>query len=102
MILTYITEFERVHYPLSLNFIEEPEPDQLRRTIDRMRNMIAMQKSQSGFNQTGVASGSNGSFFGQNANSKPFSQTAYNKIDDFAAIELENEQLRRQISEMEA
>jgi coiled-coil domain-containing protein 61 len=45
IILTYITEFERVHYPLSLTFVEEPEPDQLRRTIERMRNMILMQKS---------------------------------------------------------
>ena len=45
MILTYVGEFERVHYPLPLNFIEEPEPDSLRRTIERMRNQIVMQKS---------------------------------------------------------
>jgi coiled-coil domain-containing protein 61 len=45
MILTYVGEFERVHYPLPLNFIEEPEPDSLRRTIERMKNQIVMQKS---------------------------------------------------------
>ncbi len=26
-ILTYINEFERVHYPLALNMIEDPEPE---------------------------------------------------------------------------
>eukprot|EP00347_Sterkiella_histriomuscorum_P017288 403349958 len=98
-ILTYITEFERVHYPLSLNYVEEPEADQLRRTIERMRNLIVMQKSNA------FSSANGQGFFGQGPSSKNFSQTAsqaYNKIEDFASIELENEQLRRQINEMEA
>jgi coiled-coil domain-containing protein 61 len=38
LILTYIGEFEKVHFPLPLNFIDEPDADALRRTIDRMRN----------------------------------------------------------------
>jgi len=33
---------DKVHYPLPLTYIEEPEPDSLRRTIDRMRNQIKM------------------------------------------------------------
>lgn len=76
-------EFEKVHYPLSMNFIEEPEPDSLRRTIERMKNQILMQKS----NAFSVKS-----------------EPAYgmNKIDDFASIEVENESLRRQITEIEA
>lgn len=45
MILTYVGEFERVHYPLPLAFVEEPEPDALRRTIERMRSQIMMQRS---------------------------------------------------------
>ena len=45
VILTYIGEFERVHYPLPLNLIEEPDTDTLRRTIARMKNQISMQKS---------------------------------------------------------
>jgi hypothetical protein len=28
---------DKVHYPLPLNYIEDPEPDALRRTIERMR-----------------------------------------------------------------
>ena len=28
---------DKVHYPLPLTYIEEPEPDALRRTIERMR-----------------------------------------------------------------
>ena len=39
-ILTYVAEFERVHYPLPLNYVDEPEPDSLRRTIERMKNQI--------------------------------------------------------------
>ena len=37
-ILTYIGEFEKVHYPLPLNFIEEPDAESLRKTITRMKN----------------------------------------------------------------
>jgi coiled-coil domain-containing protein 61 len=36
---------DKVHYPLPLNYIEEPEPDALRRTLERMRSQILMQKS---------------------------------------------------------
>ena len=70
-ILTYVAEFERVHYPLPLNYVDEPEPDSLRRTIERMKNQIQMQKSNA------------------------FSTKSENKIEDFALIEVENEQLRR-------
>jgi hypothetical protein len=38
-------EFERVHYPLPMNYIDEPEPESLRKTIERMKNQILMQKS---------------------------------------------------------
>ncbi|CDW82093.1 UNKNOWN [Stylonychia lemnae] len=92
-ILTYITEFERVHYPLSLNYVEEPETDQLRRTIERMRNMILMQKSNTFSNHQQP-------FGGLNTNN--FSQTAYNKIDDFTQIEQENDNLKRQITDLES
>lgn len=81
-ILTYISEFERVHYPLSLQFVEEPEPDQLRRTIERMRSMITMQRSN-----------------GFSVQSEPIG--FQNKIEDFASIEVENERIRKQISEIE-
>lgn len=91
-ILTYITEFERVHYPLSLNFVEEPEADQLRRTIERMRNMIMMQRSNT-FSQLEPL----------HQKSNQFNQTSYtNRVEDFASIEVENERLRRQVQEMEA
>ena len=38
-------EFERVHYPLPMTYIEEPEPEALRKTIERMKSQILMQKS---------------------------------------------------------
>jgi hypothetical protein len=72
IILTYIGEFERVHFPLPLNYIEEPEPDVLRRTIERMRNQILMQRSNA-----------------FSIKSEPVN--SYTKIDNFAAIEVENQ-----------
>ena len=38
LILTYAVEFDRVHYPLPLNFEENPDPSVLQATIRRMRD----------------------------------------------------------------
>lgn len=67
-----------MHYPLPLNFVEEPEPDALRRTIERMRSQIMMQRSNT-----------------FSTKSEPVGYNSYNRIDDFASIEVENEKLRR-------
>ena len=45
IIMTEANGPDKVHYPLPLNYIEEPEPDALRRTLERMRSQILMQKS---------------------------------------------------------
>ena len=75
---------DKVHYPLPLTYIEEPEPDSLRRTIDRMRNQIKMQRSNT-----------------LSINSEPNRGSRFNRLDDFASIENENDQLRKQIAEVE-
>jgi coiled-coil domain-containing protein 61 len=38
IIMTETSGGDKVHYPLPLNYIEEPEPDALRRTLERMRS----------------------------------------------------------------
>ena len=38
IIMTEMSGGDKVHYPLPLNYIEEPEPDALRRTLERMRS----------------------------------------------------------------
>ena len=40
VILTYTGEYDRVHYPLPLNFEETPNVEALRRTIRRLRNQL--------------------------------------------------------------
>lgn len=40
LILTYASEFDRVHYPLPLSFEEAPDPDRLRRVICELRAEI--------------------------------------------------------------
>lgn len=37
LILTYLVEFDKVHYPLPLNFDENPSPATLKNTIQRLR-----------------------------------------------------------------
>lgn len=37
MILTYVVEFDKVHYPLPLNYEENPDPVTLKATIRRLR-----------------------------------------------------------------
>ncbi|EFJ09694.1 hypothetical protein SELMODRAFT_427833 [Selaginella moellendorffii] len=45
LILTYVGEFDRVHYPLPLLFEDIPERDNLRRTIQRLKIEMAELKS---------------------------------------------------------
>ena len=76
---------DKVHYPLPLTYVEEPEPDALRRTIERMRSQILMQRSNA-----------------FSVHSEPVNKGGkFNRLEDFAAIEKENETLRREVAEME-
>ena len=36
--MTYAVEFDRVHYPLPLNYDENPDPSVLQATIKRLRD----------------------------------------------------------------
>ena len=40
LILTYAAEFDRVHYPLPLMYEEYPDPEDLKRTIVRLRGAL--------------------------------------------------------------
>jgi coiled-coil domain-containing protein 61 len=40
IILTYSSEFDRVHYPLPLCYEETPNPEALLKTIRRLRNQL--------------------------------------------------------------
>ncbi|CBJ32202.1 protein required for templated centriole assembly [Ectocarpus siliculosus] len=41
LILTYAAEYDRVHYPLPLAFVDSPQRQQLERTIDRLREELS-------------------------------------------------------------
>ena len=45
LIMTYAVEYDRVHYPLPLNFEEAPDPANLKMTISRLRQELADLKS---------------------------------------------------------
>ena len=80
--MTETMKGDKVHYPLPLTYVEEPEPDALRRTIERMKSQILMQRS--------------------NAFSVHTQQPQLSgRLDDFASIEVENDRLRKQIAEVE-
>lgn len=48
MILSYVVEYDKVHYPLPLNFEEEPSADTLRNTMRRFRLEIDELRSKGG------------------------------------------------------
>ncbi|GLE02929.1 hypothetical protein PINS_up011793 [Pythium insidiosum] len=45
LILTYAVEFDRVHFPLPLQRVLSPTPETLQRTIRRLRQALASQRS---------------------------------------------------------
>ena len=45
MIMTYEGEFEKVHYPLPLAYLDEPEMDQMFATFVRLQNHLEMNRS---------------------------------------------------------
>lgn len=45
LIMTFDGEFEKVHYPLPLAFLEEPEMDQMFRTFQRLQSVLQMNRS---------------------------------------------------------
>ena len=40
LIMTFDSEFEKVHYPLPLNYLEEPELDQMFKTFQRLQSQV--------------------------------------------------------------
>ena len=55
LIMTYAVEFDRVHYPLPLNFEDSPDPTLLKQTIARLRHELAEVKR---YNDAPATSGS--------------------------------------------
>lgn len=47
LIMTYNSEFEKVHYPFPLQFLTQPDTDMMLRTIERMRKIITQNKNNS-------------------------------------------------------
>jgi coiled-coil domain-containing protein 61 len=47
LILTYVVEFDRVHYPLPLRFEDAPAPEVFRRTIARLRDELEIARNSS-------------------------------------------------------
>jgi coiled-coil domain-containing protein 61 len=47
LIMTYAVEFDRVHYPLPLNYEDSPDPNHLKQTISRLRAELAQARASS-------------------------------------------------------
>jgi coiled-coil domain-containing protein 61 len=50
LILTYASEFDRVHYPLPLTQEDSPDPERLKAVIQQLRQEL-QQQQQNGFSQ---------------------------------------------------
>ena len=51
MILTFEGEFEKVHYPLPLAYLEEPDIATLRRTFSRMQSEVSLMQNSKAFSE---------------------------------------------------
>jgi hypothetical protein len=52
--MTYEGEFEKVHYPLPLNYLEEPDMQSLFKTFTRMQSQLNMSRSGLAFTDHGA------------------------------------------------
>lgn len=98
MILTETTAYDRASYPLSLDYVEAPQPERLIQTIKRMKQEYEMGKSAtSGF------SGLNS--LHDTESDVPMdrtSQSFYSMPEaEMEAMSRENLELRTQISQLE-
>mmetsp|Transcript_9418 Transcript_9418/g.10319 ORF Transcript_9418/g.10319 Transcript_9418/m.10319 type:complete len:644 (-) Transcript_9418:265-2196(-) len=48
LILSYVVEFDKVHYPLPLNYVESPDRSTLKRTVERLRTELTTLTSRAG------------------------------------------------------
>lgn len=85
MIVTLNGEFEKVHYPLPLNFLEEPDIATLRRTFTRMQSEVSLMQNSRAFTEMMPQA------------MDPLGQS----MGDFAVLEDENANMRRELDEME-
>ena len=85
MIVTLNGEFEKVHYPLPLTFLEEPDIATLRRTFTRMQSEVSLMQNSRAFTEMMPESDP---LLGQS-------------MGDFAVMEDENAAMRRDLDEME-
>ena len=73
MILTHVHEFEKVHFPLPLSYLAEPDIGTLRRTFQRMQSQMSQMSKSNAFSPM---------------------YNATQSMDNFYAMEQENESLR--------
>lgn len=82
LILTLSGEFEKVHYPLPLAFLENPDIATLRRTFMRMQSEVSLLQNSRAFSEMLPIAGQH-------------------SMSEFTLIEDENTTMRHEINEME-
>ena len=82
LILTLNGEFEKVHFPMPLSYLEEPDIATLRRTFTRMQSEVSLLQNSRAFTEMLP---------------DPMAQS----MGDFAVLEDENATLRNELDEME-
>lgn len=83
LILTLNGEFEKVHFPMPLSFLEEPDIATLRKTFTRMQSEMNLMSSSRAFSEM-----------------LPDDPMAHS-MNDFALVDEENAAMRDQLDEME-
>lgn len=98
--MTFEGEFEKVHYPLPLNYLEEPDMQSMYKTFQRLQGQLTMGRSQIGPFGGGSVNGDARDTQSELAGGGGLQR--YNTVQEFFKIEMENESLREQLYEVQS
>lgn len=104
IILTYSGEFERVHYPLPLSFVDNPDPDSMKTTISRLARELEQYKGRTGSMEMAAAASLPVNLLGgsdANSVSTPNSTVYATSNPNLKELQEETERLRRKVALME-
>ena len=83
--MTFEGEFEKVHYPLPLAYLEEPDMQSMLKTFTRLQEQLQMSRSGLAFTDNGAIGSQNIHEFSGAQSERPLNR--FNTVQNFFQIE---------------
>lgn len=90
-ILTFEAEFEKVHYPMPLAYLEEPDMQSMLNTFQRLQSHVPMNTTSRSVLQHNHSEMLPSDLLAEKMQSEFNGMHRYNTMQDFFAIEMEND-----------